>query len=237
MNPMHFIVKSSFIIALIAISSFYAHADDYIRFRQVSHEATYAKVSCMSFREVSKSLNTKYTQRFRTYLNPRQVGNLVHQRQYIELDRLVTAARVKAHGDQALASLQKTQIAVQIKTTDHKTLSTSLFQWSDESPDAWHEVDKANVTFDFADQGKTDCSVTSPRDRNQTCYFDAYMNTQNQLERQSMLLAKYHDKNPEQGLIIEVLYRHSVFVDCVGKRSQAFVGGSSSKPILYLRDR
>ena len=233
---MHFIVKSSLILALIATSSFHAHADDYIRFRQVAHESAPAKVSCMSFREVSKSLTTKYTQSFRAYLNPSQVGNLVSQRQYIDLGGLVTAARVKAYGDQAVASLEKAQIAVQIKTVDHKTLSTSLFQWSEESPSEWLELDKANSTLEFTDQGRTKCSVMSPRNRNKTCYFDAQMNTQNQLERQSMLLAKYHDKYPEQGLIIEVLYRHSIFVDCVGKRSQAIVGGSSSEPTLYLRD-
>jgi len=235
-NLIRLILNSGLVCALITISALQSHADDRVLFDQVAHESTYAKVSCVSAQEVSKSLNTKYGQHYRAYLTPRQVKRLIYRDQFLDFKGLVSAARVKAYGDQAVASIKKTEIIVTIKTVDETKVMTSLFQWASQGQAGLIAADEALNHFNFYDQGETDCGVKSPEQRSQTCYFGAKLNTRNNMDRFTKMLAKAYARTPNQELIIEVFYRHFVYVDCVGNFSQAIVKGGNAKPKVYLRD-
>ena len=236
MNSVRLILSSGFICALLTFSALQSHADERIIFDQVAYESTYAKVSCIASREVSKSINTKYGQRYRAHLTPRQVKRLIEQEQFIDFENLASAARVKAYGDQALATVKKTEIAVTIKTTNNKKVMTSLFRWASHGQEALVAADKALDQFSFFDQGAADCEVKSPNSRSQTCYFGAQLDTRRDTDRFSHFLAQVYSRNPGEDLVIEVFYRHFVYVDCVGRRSQAIVRGGNAKPKVYLRD-
>jgi hypothetical protein len=235
-NPVHLILNSGFICALITFSALQSHADERIIFDQVAHESTYAKVSCIGNRDVSKSLNTKYGQRYRAYLTPRQIKRLIEQEQFIDFENISSAARVKAYGDQALAMVTKTEIAVTIKSSNNKKVTTSLFRWASRGQKALITADRALDQFSFYDQGETDCKAKSPNQRSQTCYFGAQLNTRHDMDQLSHYLAEAYSRNPGEDLIIEVFYRHFVYVDCSGRRSQAIVRGGTALPKVYLRD-
>ena len=236
MNPLRLILNSGMTCALITLFALQSHADERIVFDQVSHEATYAKVSCRSTREVSKSLSTKYGHHYRAYLTPRQIKMLIKQRQFMVLDGLVSVARVKAYGRQALAKIKMTDIAVTVKTLNNKTISTSLFRWSDEDQSFLETASRRYHHFNFYDQGSADCKAKSSRNSTKTCYFGTHLNTRNEMDRLSALLAKHYAVNPNEDLVVDVFYRHLVHVDCSGTRSQALARSGNAKPELYLRD-
>jgi len=191
----------------------------------------------MSNQEVSRSLNNKYKQHYRAFLSPSQVKRLIKQKQFLEFEGLVSAARIQAYGDQAIAAINKTEISVAIKTVNNRKINTSHFQWGSDGLEALSRASDAYDHFTFHHQGNTDCKVkSSGRSSRQTCYFGAQLNTKSDLDRFTELLAQRYLQNPRSYIVIEVIYRHSVHVDCVGHRSQAIVRGINAKPKLHLRN-
>ena len=236
MNPVQFIINRSFLCALITFSAWQSHADEVITFNPVAHESTYAKVSCLTNREVSKSLSNKYRQHYRAYLTPRQVKGLIKHESFMEIEGLVSAARLKAYGRQALAEIHKTEVSVSIRTLDNQKLSTSHFQWGSDDASALVTASETYDHFNFYHQGETDCKVKSPERSRQTCYFGTRWNSRAHADQFSHILARRYYKSRPSYLIVDIFFRHYVHVDCSGQRSQALVKGVNAKPKLILRD-
>lgn len=241
MNTLSSMKMMIFTLLLGVISTTTALAEDKIVFRPVAEDSESARAVCRASRRVSHSVTTKQNQRFRGFLDPHQLRDVINKRQKLRFSQLVSAANALAFGGEAFAEVQEAEIIIELKSVDGKPISSILFRWSNEDPSAWLRLSESEETLSFVDQGTAECQADGPRFASNTCLFDAENQAEELLHKH---LARLSDgrvalaqKSLSQGLMIEVLYRTQSYADCEGVNAQSMVRTRVSTPILRLTQR
>lgn len=234
-TPVKYFFSILFISVIANANSF---AEDKIVFRSVIEDTELTRAVCDSKRDISDSAISKQKYRYRAYLDPHQLQDVLRHRQKIMLSQLVTAVNAVVYGGDTIAEVQETEIAIEIKSVHGKPLSDIVFRWSNEDSKAWNHLSDVDDRFSFIDQGTPECSVTGPRFTSKRCVFDVESQAEDNLYEHLSGLVKgdveQGKKSLSEGVMIEVLYRTQSYADCMGKRAQAIVKTRAIRPILRL---
>ena len=114
---------------LLSLSAQIGYADEIIEFELVKRARPYAKASCRSVHETSRSYTSKSTSRYQAYLTPLQLKSLISQKSYMEFEKLMTRTHIKAYGQHAYASLKSVEMMVSLVSRDGEELLSNMFYW------------------------------------------------------------------------------------------------------------
>jgi hypothetical protein len=230
-------IKTLFSVLIMSLITSAALAEDKIVFRPVSEETELAQAVCRAKRSADSAIS-KQSQRFRGYLDPHQLRDVINHRRELHVSQLVSAANALVFGGDTVAEVQQAEISVEIKSITGKPISEIIFRWSSEDPTAMNRLSDAEERLSFVDQGTASCRTEGPYFSSETCIFDA--------EAQAEVLLNKHlsrfvagrtevaQKILNQGVMIEVLYRTQSYADCAGRNAQAMVRTRASRPILRV---
>ena len=228
-------MKSLFTLLLASLVSFNVYADDLIRFTRIDQEIDHARVNCLHRDSVSSSETTQQVKSYRTVLSPRFFDRLLDQSHYFSFENLKSPSSVHARGTDSLASIKDVEIELQIKTPDDDILMSTLFFWSDSPQEVLRRQEGFVESFDAKYQGSPLCSAQGPRLQVKRCQFSTSFNSAHFLDDQVELIEKYAANYPDEGLIIEVHFRNTLYAECTSKNAQAVARGVGSLPRLYIR--
>jgi len=218
-----------------------AFAEDKLVFQPVQQETEQTRAICYAKRSRSESELTKQSERFRGYLDPHQLQEVISGRQVIEFNRIMSVANVIVMGNQATAEIQEAEIAIEIKSLQQETMSTILFRWSPQDPTRMEQLSDRLDRLSFIDQGLPECMIQGTRFGSERCLFDAQSEAEELLGKHIEHLGdekqEKSQKSISQGLIIEVIYRSQAYVDCSGRNAQSVVRTYATRPVLSLRKR
>jgi hypothetical protein len=234
-------LKTLFSALIMSLITSTALAEDKIVFRPVSEETEFAQAVCRAKRSVSDSAISKQSQRFRGYLDPHQLRDVINHRRELRISQLVSAANALVFGGDTIAEVQRAEISVEIKSITGKPISEIIFRWSSEDPTAMNRLSDAEERLSFVDQGTASCRTEGPYFSSETCIFDAEAQAEVLLNKHlSRFIAERTEvaqKTLNQGVMIEVLYRTQSYADCAGRNAQAMVRTRASRPILRVIKR
>lgn len=222
--------------ALVIGSSLTAHAEGELEFRQMHQSDSYAKVSCLSRHEVSRSELSKHTSTYQAELTPREIKSVLRQNERLDFEQVETQFNLYTYGENALSSIESSSIALEIKTEEGETLSTTVFHWSSREPRMLMRLAARNPALHFIDMGQPRCKAKGIDNRASSCSLDPELNDdQGVLEPLYVSLYRHYHKNPGVNVIFEVTYNTNVYLDCAGRRSFALARDMNEGPQISLR--
>jgi len=208
--------------ALIIGSSLTAHAERDLEFRQMHRSDPYAKVSCVSRHEVSRSELSKHTSTYQTELRPREIKSILRQSERLDFEQVETQFKLYTYGENALSSIESSSIALEVKTEEGETLSTTVLHWSSSEPRMLMRLAARNPALHFIDMGRPRCKAKGIDNRASSCSLDPDLNDdQGILEPLYVSLYKHYNKNPGANVIFEVTYNTTVYLDCRSSKFRA----------------
>jgi hypothetical protein len=139
-----------------------------------------------------------------------------------------------AYGEQSLSTVESTSLAVSLKTQRGESLSTVIFNWSEEESHALRALAAHNEHLHLVDMGRPQCDAKSMVDNVKRCQFSVDLEDQSELEPLYLAMRQRYNKRPQEELILEVTYRTGSYLDCSGTRSFAVARDFSQAPIISL---
>ena len=230
-------MKTFLTLLLLSCLSFNSYADDLIRFSRIDQEIDHARVNCLHRDLASSSERTQQVKSYRTVLAPRFFDQLLDQSHFISFENLRSPVSVHARGSESVASVEEVEIEIVVKTPQEETLISTLFFWTDSPKVLLYSQKGAVEQFDPKYQGSPNCSASGESGLQvNRCQFPITFNTIDFLDDQVDLIENYRLQYPDEGLIVEVHYRNTLYAECTSTNAQAVARGIGSVPRLYLRE-
>ena len=213
---------------LLCLISFNTYADDLIRFSRIDQEIDHARANCLSRNEVSLSEQTQQLKSYRAVVAPKFFDQLIDQSYFLSFENLSSPVSVHARGADSLAVVDDVEIELLVKDSNGEILIATLFYWADEPIEELTGVDAKY-------QGAPHCSASGPQLEVNRCQFSTTFDTADFLGDQTNLFENYSIEHPNQGLIVEIHYRNTLYAECTSTNAQAVARGIGKTPKLYLR--